>query len=148
MLPAIAILAGCQESLSSLQPVARGLPIDEQPLSTRPSARRLAAIDTAYLAVPQRLAVGQSVEFMLPVASGGCLGTDTTVVTLDQRTATIVPYQQVFTAPDINCPAVYLVERRPVRLRFTTSGEARVRIVSRTGPNGALLTLERAVTVE
>lgn len=143
-----ASLLGCRDSLSSIDVLADELPLAEQSLNARPSARRVAALDTALVAVPVRARVGEVFEMSVPVASGGCLGSDTTVVTVAELKATIVPYQRVITSPDIACPAIYSVERRTVRVRFTLQGAARVRLVTRSGADQRLLAVERPVTVE
>lgn len=143
-----AALAACTDSLNSLGAPSDDLPLAEQPLSTRPSARRVADLDLSPVIVPARVRVGETLEVRVPVASGGCGNSDTTVVTVRALTATIVPYQRVLTSPDIMCPAVYLVDVRLVRLAFAERGQARVRVVSRTGTEGPLSTVESIVTVE
>ena len=141
-------LVGCSETLGSLDMFSDQLPLAEQPLSSLPTARRVAFIDQSLVVVPPRSRVGETVEVSVPVASGGCGNSDTTVVSVSDFTATIVPYQRVLTAPDIVCPAIYFVDRRVVRIKFLQHGAARVRLVSRSGPDQRLLVIESRVEVE
>lgn len=120
-----AFLFGCGGSLTGLDDLARELPLPEAQMNSGTSARRVAAIDTALLAVPTPIRVGDTLQLSMPVASGGCLGSDTTVVTITHLSATIVPYQKLPTSPTIVCPAIYFVDRRSVRVTFAERGEAR-----------------------
>lgn len=143
-----ASLLGCSDALSSIDMLVDELPLAEQSLSSRPSARRVAAIDASLVAILVRARVSAAFEMSVPVASGGCRGSDTTVVTVGELTATIVPYQRVSTAPGIACPANFFVERRTVRISFTQRGAVRVRFVSKSGADQRLLAVEQPVTVE
>jgi hypothetical protein len=143
-----ASLLGCGNALSSLDTLASDLPLAEQPLSFRPSARRVAAIDSSLVAIPGRAPVGQALVLSVPVASGGCRGADTTVVWVSALTATIVPYERVATSPGIACSADFFIERRVVRLSFMQQGAGRVRLVSRSGADRRLTAVEWPVTVE
>jgi hypothetical protein len=143
-----ASLLGCRDSLSSIDLLARELPLAEQSVRSRPSARRVAGIDTLLVVVPTRAAVGETLALTIPVASGGCRDADTTAVAVVQLTATIIPYQRVVTDPNANCPSVYFVERRTVHVTFMARGAARLRIVSRSGADQRLLAIERLVMIE
>ena len=143
-----ASLLGCSDALSSIDMLVDELPLAEQSLSSRPSARRVAAIDTSLVAILVRARVSEAFEMSVLAASGGCRSSATTVVTVGELTATIVPHQRVSTAPDIACPANFFIERRTVRISFTQRGAARVRLVSRSGADQRLLAVERPVTVE
>lgn len=143
-----AMLVACSESLSSLGVSSDDLPLTEQPLSSRPTARRVAALDRSLVVIPSRARVGETFEVRVPVASGGCGNSDTTVVSVREFTATIVPYQRVSTSPDIMCPAIYYVDYRIVRIGFPQRGQARVRLVSRSGEERRLFAIESTVTVE
>jgi hypothetical protein len=141
-------LLACRDALISLDLLAAELPLAEQSLKSRPSARRVAALDTSLVAIPARARVGETLVLSVPVASGGCRGSDTTIVVRGALVATIVPYEQVVTSPDVTCPAVYFVERRMVRISLTQQGATRVRLISRSGSDQRLLAVERSVSVE
>jgi hypothetical protein len=139
-------LCGCGESPTGADPLSRTLPLREENPAVRNSARRIAAIDTQFLSVPSRAQVGEAVAFDLPVASGGCQGSDTTVTTVGPRQVTIWPYRRVVS--NQICTADYRIERRAIRVLLRERGETRLQIVTRNGPEGEFLVLERRISVE
>jgi hypothetical protein len=140
-------LIGCSEITTGADPSLLQLPVPEQTIGTPAvTSRRLAAIDTQYLALPATARAGTAYQFELPVASGGCLGSDTTVTRVTSQRLTIWPYQQLFL--NASCPAIYLIERRPVSVVLPDRGVLRLQIVTRNGPDGQFVVLERRVTVE
>lgn len=141
-------LLGCRDATGSTEALTDQLPLPEQSLKSRPSARRVAAIDTALVVAPVLLRFGDVFERTVPVTSGGCRASDTTVVAVSRLTAVIVPNQRVSTSPDIVCTSNFFIDRRTVRLSYTQRGAVRVRLISRSGADQQLLAVERAVTVE
>ena len=142
-------LLGCSGSPTGLDALARELPVPEQPLRVGLSARRVGVLDTVLVTLPTRARAGERLELRVPVAINGCVGSDTTIVTVSQLQATIVPYQQVVVpSPNTACPTVYTLEIRTVLVTFVAKGEARVRIVGRGGSDRGLLVIERRITVE
>jgi hypothetical protein len=145
-LSAVALI-GCDEIPTTGDPVTQVLPLPEQTFgSPAATSRRIAGIDTQYLTVPTRVRAGAALQFELPVASGGCLGSDTTVTRLSGQQLGIWPYQRLVL--NAACPAIYLVERRSVSVVLPDRGDVRLQIVTRNGPDGKFVVLERRVTVE
>lgn len=73
-------LIGCDEVTTGIDLSVLELPVPEQTFGTPAvTSRRLAPLDTAQLVVPAKARAGAAFELVIPVASGGCLGSDTTV---------------------------------------------------------------------
>jgi hypothetical protein len=140
-------LLGCDEITTGEDPTLLELPVPEQTFgSPAVSSRSLARVDTQFLAVPTRVRAGTALEFTLPVASGGCLYGDTTVTRVSGKRVSIWPYQVL--ALNAVCAAIYRVESRPISVVLPESGEVQLQIVTRNGPDGKFVVLERRVTVE
>jgi hypothetical protein len=105
---------------------------------------------TTLVDVPAHTRANEATPVRVEVASGGCSGRDTTMVSVDGLVATVVPYQKVFTPvpPDGACAAYLAADSRTVRVTFLARGLGRVRIVYRQGDRGPLTMTERSITVE
>ena len=148
------VLTGCDASPTEVAASAAELPLAEGAPREGMSARRVATIrmngtDTTLLELPAVARRGEVAELYLTTYGGGCIGRDTTVARVDGLRATIVPYQRAFVPPGIGaCTDDLIRERRTIRVTFTTSGEALVRVVGRVWPDRGLVAIQRRLVVQ
>lgn len=135
----LCVLLSCRSSPTESDALASELPIAEGASRGAASFRRVGTVgtigDSLLIAVPARARQGEVLTVQVSLGNGQCVGPDTTVASVLNLAATIVPYQQV-TAPSraVSCPTVFFLDRRSIAFAFLQKGEARIRILVRTGP--------------
>ncbi len=127
------------------------LPLAEQAAADGLSARRVGSVrfhsDTARIEAPTHVQQGARVDVFVTTYGGGCVGSDTTITTVQGMRTTIVPYERVVTNPRAACLHILRLDRRRVPLVFGTLGSATLRVVGREEPSGRLFVLERRIVV-
>jgi hypothetical protein len=152
---AILLLGACRGE--PLAPDAIGalpaLSLEEPLPAPGHSARRAAVIafygDPLVVEVPSTARAGAPFDVGVTTYGGGCIAEDTTVATVADRLADVVPYQRIHRpGPNEGCTLELRITRRTARVTFPTAGLAVVRVTGRAAPGDSLVSVVRAVRVE
>jgi hypothetical protein len=105
--------------------------------------------DTLVVDMAPTVRVFEPLVVQFTTYGGGCIDADTTVAIVSGQLTTVIPYQRYFTPPNGGgCTRELILERRTVRLVFTSAGSATLRFIGRTSDlSGPLIAVERRVLV-
>ena len=146
-----AIVIGCtSDPLRITDP--QELPLADEPMSAERATRRVATLhhyaDTVLFESPAAVQVGRPAAIFLTTYGGGCVREDTTVVTVVDLQADIVPYQRVAAiGPQTACTDELRVTRRVAVVTFARAGVATLNVTGRRQPDGTLFTIRRSIRV-
>ena len=153
LIGAFAVCASCIVTPTEPTVNASELPLPERTAADGLSAIRVGSIrfsgDTVMIEAPERANRGVPFDIHVSTYGGGCVGSDTTVVSVAAQRATIVPYQREKLDPQLACLRILVIDRRRVRVVFESTGTATLRVIGRDGnPNGRIFAVERRIVVQ
>ena len=103
--------------------------------------------DGPEIVVPAGARVGEAIPVSVTTYGGGCTKEDTTAIVVEGLTARIAPYQRVPVDANTMCTMELLLNKRALRVTFTSPGRASVRIEGRVMPGDSSLVVSRSVEV-